>query len=576
VSVAIPPRRGKPKTWPTKVVANPGTGLNDVISDEYIADSDGSAMQNVRMVEAGSIAKRNGYHAVGSGLNHPPKGMASYYHSGSRDVLTIDDTVLKKLISGVWTAITGASFTAGRHPTFVQARGDLYIHNGSDASAKLSASTLTRPTTTVTGAFGIFYAGRHIVAGTPTQTSRLFISAQADASDFTVATGGTAPQPDNSTDAPGASVFAGTPSVTEANILDVSKDDGDKLTGLAKFQEMLIVFKERSTYSLTFDVNGNPVLKQISSTVGCVSHRSIDNVENDVFFLSRNGYFTLGYQANFNLALRTNELSAKIHPLIETITPANLPNTCSIFHGYIFYSGVSVGGTPTNNLLLTFDKRYQGWAPNVNVNANAFTVFIDDDNVEHLYYASENEPAVYELDTGYSDNGQAIDAYWISKAIGDFSQQQQILYVDLQFRLISGVVRIDILSDTAVPLASGPVGSSGNLTGTMGDEEIGAALWGGDIGALMLNQLPTANVVYRMQVNKATRVMKVKVSNANNNETFNFIGFKYYYRPYAPQKFDARFKIQTSTPVAITVPTGPGSSSLSGQAVGTLMAITYP
>lgn len=576
MTVAIPPRRNKPKVWPAKTVANPGTGLNNVISDEYIADTDASALQNVVIVEAGGIQKRNGYHAVGTGLTKPPKGLASYYHGGSRDVLTIDDTALKILTSGTWTAITGATFTTGHNTTFVQARGELYIHNGVDASAKLSASTLSRPTTTVTAAFGIFYDGRHIVAGTPTQRSRLFVSNQADASDFTVATGGTAPQPDNSTDAPGATVFAGTPSLTEANIIDISKDDGDVITCLCKFQEQLIIFKERSTYSMVFDSSGNPVVKQVSATIGCVSHRSCDNMENDVVFLSRNGYFTLGYQANFLTTLRTNELSAKIHPLIETITPINLPNTCSIFDTYQFYSSVSVGGTTTNNRTLVFDKRYQAWVQWTNVNANAFNVFIDSSNVKHIYFAADDEPQVYEFDTSFTDNGTAIDAYWISKSIGDFSLEQQILYADLKFRQISGTVAIEILSDTPTPLSTGAIGNGGNLTGTMGDEEIGSALWGGDIGAIMTNKLSTANVVYRLPVNKPTRGMKVKIQNANNNEGFNFLGYQYYYRPYAFQKFDSLYKIQASGTQTTTVPVTPITTNRSGQIVGTLAAITYP
>jgi hypothetical protein len=210
------------------------------------------------------------------------------------------------------------------------------------------------------------------------------------------------------------------------------------------------------------------------------------------------------------------------------------------------------------------------------VNANAFTVFIDSNNVKHIYYASDDEAQVYEIDTTFSDNGKAIDAYWISKMIGDFSQEQQILYVDLKFRQVNGRINIDILNDTATPMASGPIGSTNNLVGTMGDEVVGAAIWGGTVGAFVTDKLSTANVVYRMQVNKACRGMKVKVSNANNNETFNFLGFKYYYRPYAPQKFDSRYKIQAGVASATAVPIGPGTTSRSGQAVGALMAITYP
>jgi hypothetical protein len=76
------------------------------------------------------------------------------------------------------------------------------------------------------------------------------------------------------------------------------------------------------------DSSGLPVVKQVSASVGCVSHRSIDNVDDAVFFLSRQGYYTLGYQANYTQAVpRTNELSITIHPIIDTITAANPPDS---------------------------------------------------------------------------------------------------------------------------------------------------------------------------------------------------------------------------------------------------------
>lgn len=543
MAVRIPPRKRVKQAWPAVTIVNPGTGLNNVISDEYIENTDASDLKNIMFVERGNPAKRNGHTAVGTGLTTNARGLASYYTGSNRYLLTVDGTSLKYLNGTAWTAISGASFTSGRNTTFCQAKGDLYIWNGVDSGRKLSGLTLTAPTTTVSGAFGIFYNGVQIVAGTSTNINRLYVSNQSDMSDFTVATGGTAPQPDNSTDAPGASTFAGTPSLTEANIIDVAKDDGDKITGLAKFNEKLIIFKERSTYSLTFDSSSKPTIVQVSASIGCVSHRSIDNVENDVFFLSRNGYYTLGYQANFNLGLRTNELSAKIHPVIETITAANLPNTCSIFDTYTFYSSVSIGGTTTNNYTLTYDKRYQAWSRWTNVNANAFTIFFDSNNTKHLYYAADDEAQVYEIDTGYTDNGTAIDSYWISKAVnfGDFALTKQLLYVDVEFRTLSGTATITVITDGNVTAKSSQISSSSaDTTGTWGDEMFGSPMWGGSNAATTSTVSATSsNAPFRIQVNKPTRTVKLKIANGNNSENFVFLGFKLYFRPYAQQKFDA-------------------------------------
>lgn len=568
MAIKIPARRGKKKVWPNFTVVNPGRGLNNVISDEYIANEEASDLSNVQFVESGCPAKRNGTLAVGTGLTANPKGLASYYPTvaGVRTpyLLTVDDTALKYLSGSAWTSISGATFTTGKNTVFVQAKGDLYIWNGTDAGAKLTSTlTLTRPTTTVSASFGIFYSGKQIVAGVATQPNRLYISNSNDCGDFTVATGGTAPQPDNTTDAPGASVFAGTPGYTEANIIDVAKDDGDKITGLAKLQEFLIIFKERSIYQLSFDSTGAPSIKQLNGAVGCVSHRSIDNVENEIFFLSRRGQYSLGNEPNYFQTFRTNELSVRIHPVIETITAANLANTAAIFSNYVFYSSVSIGGTATNNSTLTYDRRYGAYSKWTNISANAFTEFIDSSNVSHLYYAADNEAKIYEIVQGsYTDNGTAISSYWTSKALnlGDFSLYKDILYIDFEFRTIVGSVTIDVYLDGNQLAASTSLAFASDTTGTVGSEMWGDPVWGGSESDTSTTVVAAAssNTPYRLPIlgNRTTRTVKVRISNTNNNEAFVFLGMKIYYRPYAPEKFPSNQKLLGGGTVTVTAPTG--------------------
>jgi hypothetical protein len=553
VAIKIPAKKAVKKDWPFLGVVAPGKGLNKLVSDEYIDNEEASDLLNVQFVENGCPAKRPGHTNVGSGLVANPKGLGSFYTGVNRYLLTVDGTSLKYLNSSTWTAISGVTFTTGKNTTMVQARGAMYLWNGTDAGAKLdSALTLTQPGTMPSGAFGIFYNGRQYAAGTSTQLSRLYVSNPLDASDFTVATGGTPPQPDNSTDVPGATTFAGTPSTSaEAFFIDVSKDDGDRITGLTKFGAQLIIFKERSTWTLTLDTSGLPTLTLLNGAIGCVSHRSIDSVDNDCYFLSRNGYYSLGYQANYTAtAPRTNELSARIHPIVETIVPANLGNTCAIFDSYTYYSSVSTGGTTTNNTTVTYDTRYKAWSRWSNVNANAFTVFIDSSNVKHLYYASDDEARVYEIDSSYSDNGTAVSASWTSKALnfGDFSLTKQILYIDFEFRVISGTATVNVYTDGGILQKSQSIGSSNDTTGTFGDEVWGIPLFGGSSSTTTATSGGSSNnVPYRLQINKPSRTVKVQIVNNNNNESFVFLGFKVYYRVYNVQKFDSAHRLTGST-----------------------------
>jgi hypothetical protein len=540
--VPIPPKKGRPTQYPSIKVLNPGGGLNNLISDNLIEDKEASDLNNIQFVESGAPGKTTGKSVWGSGLSNNPKGLATFTSdAGSRFVCTIDGTALvtTTAASGTWTTVSGVTFTASQETTFTQARSKLFIFNGTDGGAWWDGTTLSRPGTIPSAKFSIFYQGVHVAAGTSTNTSRLYLSQPDDATKFTRAAGTLS----DSTGVPGATVFSG----TTANFIDVQTADGDKITGLAKFKDMLVVFKERAIYSMTLDSSGNPVITPLINYLGAVSHRSIDNVDNDVFYLSRLGWFVLGYEANYLNVVRTNELSARVHPDVETINPANLAKVCSIYSPYRFFSSYPSGGSTTNNKTITYDKRFQAWSKLDIVHANAFTVFVDSTNTQHLLFASDDEAKVYELDSNYSDNGSAISAYWVSKA---FDAGQPDLYkrwidLTLLFRQISGTISITVYADNNAIVHSSSI-PSGSVDGGIGQATWGGEVFGGNISSTSTatDSTATSNVPYRIRINTTSRTLKVKVANANNNETFILLGLSLTYRPYSHFKFPSTLKIQ--------------------------------
>src|ERR1019366_2099127 len=95
-------------------------------------------------------------------------------------------------------------------------------------------------------------------------------------------------------DVPGTTVAGNTGSLPK--IIDIASRDGDAITGLAKFAGVMIVFKSRSIWQVTLDSSGSIITTPIITYLGAVGHRSIDNIDNDLFYLSTLGWFTLGYQ----------------------------------------------------------------------------------------------------------------------------------------------------------------------------------------------------------------------------------------------------------------------------------------
>jgi hypothetical protein len=540
------PRRRTPARLPEITVKNPGKGLNNLVSDTLINDAEASDLNNISFVESGCIAKSAGIQSVGTGLSNNPKGMGVFYTvAGNKYLLTVDGTSLKYLNGSTWTAISGASFTANKEVNFTQCDNNLYIWNGQEAGAQLDSSlALTRPTTTISASFSIWYQGFQIASGVATQPNRIYVSDNTtNPGDFTNTnpTGTGLYSVYDGTTHPGATTFAG----SGANYIDINKGDGDKITGLAKYQGVVIIFKERSVYQLSLSATGVPTITQVTQATGAVSHKSIDNVENDVFYLSRKGYYVLGNEPNYLNTIRSNELSNRVNPIIQTINPAQAQNAASIFSEFKFYSSFATGGNDYNNQTLIYDRRYLAWSKVDYMTANAWTEFIDTSGNRHLYFADDNSAKVYEVIEGnYSKDGTAINSYWISKSFdaNQFDEYKRWLDVTILFRQISGSVTVTFYADNDQVVKSTSISSDTDFSGSIGTTLMGSPIFGGTGTASSTST--TNNVPYRFKVNTKSRTLKIKISNNSDNQNFIVLGFVIAYVPYNRQSWPSSLKIQ--------------------------------
>lgn len=549
--VKIQPRRRTPESPRLKVI-NPGRGLNVQVSDNLIDDREASDLQNIQFIEAGGVSKRFGFKQVGDNLSNNPRGLGTYMDtSSSKYVCTIDGTVLKYLkdTSSTWASATGATFTADKSVTFTQAQAKLFVWNGTDGGAYFDGSAVTRPGTMPKAKFGLYFKGYHMVSGVDGQLNRLYIAEDSDVTDFTNASG--ASTLNDSTEVPGATSFTDTGSPGPAEFIDIDKNDGDKITGLATFQDSVVIFKERSIHQLTLDSSGTPSVALVTRALGCVSHKSIEGAENDVFFLSRNGVYVLGNEPQFFTAIRTNELSSRINPRIRLISEANLSLSSAIYFDYKYWLGVPEGGTTTNNVLWTYDRRFLAWSKSEtsSFNAEAFTVLIDSASRERMMFTSASSAKVFEITQAYNDNGSSIDGYWLSKAFDadEFDIQKRWLYVDLQFRQIAGSVDISIFTDNDTLVASASIPAP-TTSGEIGSQLLGEELLGGD-PSVQLHSGTTGgsiNVPYRVPIRKNSRTVKVKVANDMVNQNFVLTGMVFGFIPFSQYKFDAANKLTIS------------------------------
>lgn len=549
---ALPKKRSSPPK--RLVITNPSKGLNNLVSPTLIDDKEWADLMNVEYDEGGVLRKRSGYTTVGSALTNA-RGLGIYNPlSGVGKLVTIDNGSLKYYTGTTWNSAGGtATFQVNADVTFTQARLKLFIWNGTDGGAYFDGTNCTRPGTMPSASFGVYFQNKHIVSGVSGQPSRIYISNIGDATDFTVATGGTQPQPDSTTDAetgnpnvPGATVFSGTPSLTEANVIDIRKDDGDKITGLALFQDLVIIFKERSIYQLSFASDGTPTVTPITYATGTVSHRSIVAVENDIYFMSREGIRVLGNQQGYisstGSTIRTRVISIRIQPTMNTINSQYFTRMNAVYFNYKYILAAPTSGSAINRCVV-YDTRFDSFVVWQNFNANQMVVYVDSSNQQHLYFLDDKGTQVYQrVDGTYNDSGTAIEAWATSKAQCMSNPDLTKFWVDIRilFRRLQGQITFTVYEDDNVSVGTAVIGTP-SARG-MGMVKLGTNMMGQD-GQTTAATTSFVDDPEAVGLNILTRTLTYKVYNNRVDENFVILGSIYAFYPMSHFVFDSSQKI---------------------------------
>lgn len=198
------------------------------------------------------------------------------------------------------------------------------------------------------------YANRVVFAGGAQNPSMIFISEQESAENFT---------PNDS--------------VTSAGALQVSPGDGERITALKTLflplsnEEVLVIFKERSTYILSGTDSENFSLQKISGEFGAVNQDSVVQVGSEMMFLSNEGITTLS-TATLQGNLITGFLSDRIRRQVERLNKTELRNAFVVHlrDRKELWWFVPEGSTTQNRLVLVYNYHQQGaWSRRTGLSA---------------------------------------------------------------------------------------------------------------------------------------------------------------------------------------------------------------
>lgn len=539
-------------------VINPSRGLNLLVSDILVNDKEAtSGSKNIEFAEGGVIRKRPGYKSIGTGLSNPTNGVGKHISESGVYPVTSDGGILKRFDGTSWISLSGAvTVDISADISFTSLAELTYAWDGISGGVVWNGTTLTRPGTMPRAKFSVTYKGWHVSSGVDGQPYRVYFAPSKEPSRFTRAAAPTDPSDVGLNDAanvPGATVFTGDNS---PRAIDVNRNDGEKVMGLGFFQDVLIVFKENSIYQLYFNDSNGFVVERITSSYGCVSHGSICSVENDTYFLSQNGVYVLGNEPNYYAAIRTNELSSRIKPLIQQINPTYRAKCTAIYYDDRYWLTAPVNSADVN-MLIVYDRRFYAWMIWDNIYANDMLIHEDNSKVTHFYFTDDQSPRLNEFTWGvYNDNGEAINAVFRTRAFeGKLVDRNKYWYMLHPIvREANGQIKITYITENGSD--GQPISINAAIGGGIGDDIFGGLMFGTSdsdtytdvdlvIGSgsssFASGNTDSSNPVYKVPVRLYSRTCKIEFSNDRYNEGFAILGWKLFYQEQDMDSFDGAY-----------------------------------
>lgn len=454
-----------------KFRANWGGGTDYFSGIRAVADNASPSAVDCDFTGSNGVGSRSGYTQVGTVTSSRTQvwGM-SEYHTSSLDYLIKfasngTNIALGYGTGGAWTFDTSKTFTDQLNLDVVEANSLLYSFNGIDVMNQWNGSSWTSTTNGKVLKYGAYYNSR-VWGIDPSALDTLWFSVTSTA-DFSSAGSGS------------ITIFPGS---------------GATITGMSVFQDNLYVFLNGSMkgiFKIAPATSANTfTVTMITNTIGCVSHRSICQVENDLYFVSDDGIYTLGAVAYFT-NIRTTNRSARMQPVFDGLSGASkqkLVGKYFKFKYHLFYP--LFGGQ--NDSCLVYDIRYQALQDWRNIPGQSATTYTNSSKQTTFYFGHPTTGAVYQMYSGFTNDGNAISSSWSSKSFDEGIADTEKLYFDTTFIFgsVNGTVNLSVVfNDSQISVSKAL--TQQNPQGGFGFSTFGLAAFGANKNTLSITQVST-------------------------------------------------------------------------------------
>lgn len=400
-------------------------GLNSTSSPLNLKNNESSSLLNIDFDRFGSITPRNGYACLttASVANMESDGLYWYeYNNAGTATRYLTQVINGKLykmdaLDGVWDTAGGAiTITSANMCDFETFLNKEFVTNGTNPPFEWAGSG--------TAVASVVPANLTKAKYVKLFQNYLFYS------NVTV----------NSVVYPTRSYWCNirdTGTWDSANWIEVSKDDGQEITGKRVLANALVYLKERSIYNLFFTGNSTVPfqLQKSNSTVGCIAPFSIQEIENGLVFLSYDGIY-------YYDGMESYKISDKITTTLMALNTTRFKYARSVVHkskNRYLLALTSSGGT-YNDTIIVFDYYNKSFSVYTGLSVSAMAMAFVDGYDERIYF-SDNRGFTYRGDYGVPDyplnTATAIESYYYTnwRSMEDLVHQKAIpqvyLYHDL-------------------------------------------------------------------------------------------------------------------------------------------------
>jgi hypothetical protein len=486
-------------------------GLNSTSGNLNLKDNESSDLQNIDFDKFGSILKRNGYTCLNTGgmyIGSSTESVdalvwAEFTTGGSitRAAVCISGAKIYKMddLDGVWDDVTGgATITSGNQFDVEMYNTTLFATNGVNAPVKWvtgdTANVASVPTGLTKAKYVkqfnnyLFYA--NVTVGGLNYPTRLYWSALRDPTSF-----------------------------DSADWLEVSKDDGQEITGLRVLSDRLVVFKDKAIYNVFFTGDSDipftlPGGGKANSAVGCISSNSIQEVENGLVFLSSDGLY---YYDGMN----AYKISDKITETLMGYNTTQLSKASSLVYKKKsqYWLALPSSGQTKKDRVVVWDYFNNAFSIYVGMNVSSLATFFISGVNERPYFG-DYDGFVYRADIGRTDYpvnvATAINSYyWTNwKHYDDLGSQKGIPQIYIYYQENSAVLTFSYSYDFE---ENAQYSHTINMSG--GTAVYGTAVYGTDIYA------GAGGAVVRRDLTGRGRVVRFRFSNSVAGETYRIDGF---------------------------------------------------